>query len=252
MFSPGMLGFRCNICGSKNEVLAHELGRETPSCRTCGSTVRMRGMIHALAIALYGKAMTISEFPDDKRVVGVGMSDWDGYAVPLAKKFSYVNSYYHKPPSLDITNIKPENIESIDFLLSTDVFEHVAPPVSKAFENARAMLKKGGAFVFSVPYSLEEHTVEHFPNLHDYSLESRPAGRVLVNRTRQGEVEEFGDLVFHGGEGETLEMRVFSKNDLLQDLRNAGFKDVQIMDEPYFPHGIYWPHCWSLPMIARV
>ncbi len=207
--------------------------------------------MYALSIALFGKALTLPEFPEKKELLGKGMSDWDGYAKPLSKKLGYINTYYHKVPKLDITNITAQDEQSVDFLVSTDVFEHVAPPVSVSFENARKMLKPGGAFVFSVPYGLEGDTQEHFPNLHEFTLETRDGKRTLINRTRDGRMEEFSDLVFHGGEGETIEMRVFSESGLLKDLQQAGFNDVQIMKDPYFEFGIYWPSPWSLPILAR-
>lgn len=235
------------------ETPAAALSREEVSCTSCGSTVRMRGMMHALSIALFGRAIALPDFPDRKDLVGKGMSDWEGYANPLSKKLGYINTYYHMAPKLDITAISTQDEQSVDFLLSTDVFEHVAPPVSIAFENAKKMLKPGGVFVFSVPYGLEGGTQEHFPNLHEFELETRDGDRTLINRTRDGRVEEFSDLVFHGSSvgGETLEMRVFSEAGLLKDLQQAGFKDVQIMKEPYFEFGIYWPSPWSVPIIAR-
>lgn len=249
---PGALHFRCNICGSENIVPAKKLSREDSSCSGCQSSVRMRGMIHALSLALFNRSLVISDFPERRDLVGKGMSDWEGYAVPLAKKLSYQNTYYHKEPRLDITRISEADRSSVDFLLSTDVFEHVSPPVSLAFENARAMLRENGAFILSVPYTFSESTVEHFPNLFDYSIEQRDGERVLCNLTREGIREEFHDLVFHGGEGDTLELRVFSESGLLEELRRAGFCDVKIIGAPFFEYGIYWTKQWSLPIIARV
>lgn len=253
MNKPGTLTFECNVCGTICETPAAALSREEVSCTSCGSTVRMRGMMHALSIALFGRAIALPDFPDRKDLVGKGMSDWKGYANPLSKKLDYINTYYHMAPKLDITSISTQDEQSVDFLLSTDVFEHVAPPVSIAFENAKKMLKPGGAFIFSVPYSLEAATQEHFPNLHEFKIETRKGKRTLINRTRESRIEEFSDLVFHGSSvgGETLEMRVFSETGLLKDLQQAGFKDVQIMKEPYFEFGIYWPSPWSVPIIAR-
>ncbi len=251
MNKPGTLTFKCNICGTMCEAPAAALSREEPSCKSCGSTVRMRAMIHALSIALFGRAISLPEFPEKKDLIGKGMSDWDRYAKPLAKKLGYINTYYHKAPRLDITDISSQDIQSVDFLVSTDVFEHVAPPVNIAFENARKMLKPGGAFVFSVPYVLQGETLEHFPNLHEFKLETKEGKRTLINRTSDGNIEEFSELIFHGGEGETIEMRIFSESGLLKDLQHAGFNDVQIMKDPYFEFGIYWDSSWSLPIIAR-
>ncbi len=252
MNKPVTLTFKCNICGTMCEAMAAALSREEVSCKSCGSTVRMRGMMYALSIALFGRAIAVPDFSERKDLLGKGMSDWEGYAKPLSKKLSYTNTYYHQAPKLDITNITTQDEQSIDFLVSTDVFEHVAQPVSIAFENAKKMLKPGGAFIFSVPYGLEGDTQEHFPNLHEFELKIKEGKRTLINNTREGCIEEFTDLVFHGGEGETLEMRVFSESGLLKSLQQAGFNDVQIMKDPYFEFGIYWPCSWSLPMIARV
>lgn len=247
----GSLRFRCNICGATNSFLASELGRETASCSACQSTVRMRAMIHALSVALFGKSIALPDFPMDKEIRGIGMSDWDGYALPLSRKLAYTNTFYHKEPRLDILNVAPRDVGTLDFLLSSDVLEHVAPPVSRAFDNARALIKPGGVLILSVPYALEGPTIEHFPDLNEYSIEIRSGERVLVNRTKEGSLEEYRNLVFHGGEGDTLEMRLFSKPDLISNLERAGFQSVQIVSDPCFEHGIVFMHPWSLPVIAR-
>jgi len=85
------------------------------------------------------------------RLVGVGMSDWEGYANRLEKKLSYVNTYYHKAPLLDITAVDPSLSNLYDFIIATEVFEHISPPISRAFENVHRLLKPGGVFIFSVP-----------------------------------------------------------------------------------------------------
>lgn len=248
---PGSLNYRCNICGSACHQFAGALRREAASCTSCGSTVRMRAMIHALSCALFGRGIALPDFPETTGIKGIGMSDWDGYAVPLAKKLGYLNTYYHQEPRLDITNISGSDAGSVDFIISTDVFEHVCPPVSVAFANALAMLKPGGAFVFSVPYTRSGETIEHFPDLHDFRIEERDGKRILLNKTREGVEQTFPDLVFHGGPGDTLEMRLFSESGLLRELADAGFQDVSIMREPCFEFGIWHATDDSLPIIAR-
>lgn len=247
----GYLNFQCNICGSSCSYPAAALSREEPSCNACGSTVRMRAMIHAVSRALYGRSIALPDFPLDKTVVGVGTSDWIGYAAGLAEKFDYRNTYYHQEPRLDITRIAESDVGTLDFLLSTDVFEHVCPPVDIAFENALRLLKPDGAFVFSVPYTLGGDTVEHFPDLHEFSIIERDGQRILRNRTVAGVEQEFDNLIFHGGEGDTLEMRVFSDSGVLRCLREAGFNSVEVLSAPCFEHGIWHRTHNSLPMIAR-
>lgn len=253
MNKPGTLNFTCNICGEDCRALVSTLSREEVSCKSCGSTVRMRGMIYALSLALYGRPIILPEFKKNMNILGKGMSDWDGYAKPLSKKVGYINTYYHQEPRLDITDISPNDFESVDFLLATDVFEHVSPPVSIAFFNAKKMLKPGGSFVFSVPYTLAGENVEHFPELNEFNIKVKDGKKVLINKTKDGRMQEYSDLVFHGSSvgGETLEMRVFSEPGLVRELTQAGFSDVRIMKSPYFEYGIYWPNPWSVPVIAK-
>jgi len=79
------LQFHCNICGSVRHSNLQKLGRETVTCSSCGSTVRFRSIIHILSIELFGKSLTLPEFPYDKQISGIGMSDWIGYAKNLEK-----------------------------------------------------------------------------------------------------------------------------------------------------------------------
>jgi 2-polyprenyl-3-methyl-5-hydroxy-6-metoxy-1,4-benzoquinol methylase len=253
----GRITFQCNICDCVNEIAIDQLKREEPSCTGCGSTVRMRSIIQILTTELFGKSLSISEIsPVRPDIKGIGMSCWDGYALRLAHRVHFVNTYYHKEPRLDITDIPEDMVGTLDFITSTDVFEHVAPPVSVAFANARRLLKPDGVFVFSVPYGRlrwwERKTAEHFPNLHDYRIEGTGSERVLVNRNRSGEVERFSNLVFHGGEGSTLEMRVFTLASLKTELARAGFTQIRIYDKPLLKHGIHWDTRMSVPLAARI
>lgn len=249
--------FRCNICDQQNEATLGGLTREASTCKKCGSTVRMRSIIQILTTELFERSLSISQIsPPRPDIVGIGMSCWDGYAIPLAHRLAYKNTYYHQEPRLDITKIEPAMEGTLDFILSTDVFEHVEPPVSRAFENAKKLLKPGGVLVFSVPFNHPGEdmvpTKEHFPELNDYSIETTPTGYRLKNTTRAGEVQYFNDLVFHGGPGSTLEMRVFSESSMLHELTEAGFENITIYSDPDLRHGIYWQNKWSVPLAARV
>jgi SAM-dependent methyltransferase len=227
------------------------LGRETPSCTRCGSTVRMRVLIHLLSLALFRTSMPLPDFPKDRRIVGVGLSDWFGYADALATKFSYTNTYYHRRPRLDITSPPRAYAGSADFLIATEVFEHVPPPIDRAFRGAFAILKPGGHLILTVPYSLDAETVEHFPELHQYKIVEEHGAKVLVNKRRDGTIEKRRDLIFHGGEGETLEMRLFNEAGLQASLRKAGFDPITTMRDGVPEWGIMLPEPWSLPILAR-
>jgi SAM-dependent methyltransferase len=245
------LSFRCNICGRRASVCRTQLGREIPSCKRCGSTVRFRSIVHVLSLELFGESLSLPEFPVRKQIRGLGMSDWDGYAAGFAEKFDYLNTWLHREPKFDITEVPASMEAAFDFVISSDVLEHVPPPISIAFENLHRTLKPEGVLILTVPYTKARETVEHFPELHRYELTESEGGQILTNRTREGVFQRFDDLVFHGGEGATLEMRVFSESSVLSELERAGFAKAKIHHTPDFSHGIYWNESWSLPMSAR-
>jgi len=207
--------------------------------------------VAALSTSLFGRSLAIDDFPANA-LCGIGMSDWSVYADRLRDRLAYRNTFYDREPRLDITATLPAELAgACDFVISSEVLEHVPPPVERAFANCYALLKPGGVLVFTVPWRTEGKTDEHFPALHDYALAQLTSGPVLVNRTRDGEVELFEDLVFHGGEGETLEMRIFSGPDVLAHLRAAGFVDIRIFDDAIPRHGVVWSEPWSLPIVAK-
>ncbi len=74
---------------------------------------------------------------------------------------------------------------------------------------------------------------------------------MLVNRAADGRIETFDGLTFHGGDGSTVEMRVFGRNRLIENLKDAGFETVEVTSEPIEEMGIMIDaHC-SFPMVAR-
>jgi SAM-dependent methyltransferase len=246
------IAFRCNICGGANALARKAFGREAGTCTECSSTVRWRSIVHVLSVELFGESLALPDFPSVPELTGVGLSDWDGYAVPLARKLGYTNTFLHQAPRLDITAVAAELRERFDFVLASDVFEHVPPPVSVAFENLRALLRPGGVAVVTVPYEPEGETVEHFPDLHRFELADGDDGEPeLRNTTRTGEQQVFRELVFHGGPGSTLEMRVFSESSLHEELHAAGFGDVETYGADVDRWGIVWNAKQSFPVAAR-
>ena len=243
--------FRCNLCGARNAAAPAALERERPSCAACGSNVRFRAMAHLVVSELTGRPAVVDELPVHGELAGIGLSDDRSYARPLARRFAYRNTWFHTEPRLDIANAPAELEGRFDFIIASDVFEHVVPPVGRAFANARRMLKPGGVLVLSVPFSLDDDTVEHFPELFDFRVVEEQGRWRLYNTTADGRSQVFDDLVFHGGPGSTLEMRLFSQRALLREFAASGFSQVRIAAEPYLPFGILWLHPWSVPIVAR-
>jgi SAM-dependent methyltransferase len=244
------IDFRCNICSSSNSVAFAALQREQPSCSQCASTVRDRAIVHLLTSELLGRSVALPDLAPRLDLGGIGLSDSTTYAEPLARKFAYTNTHFDAKPMLDIANVAPEHDARYEFIIASDVFEHVVPAVARAFTNARRMLKSSGVLIFSVPFMLTDDTIEHFPELHDYQLIESAKGLRLENRTADGRHQTFTDLVFHGGIGATLEMRQFSLTSLEREFAAAGFSHMRVADEISLPYGIYWPEPWSVPMVA--
>lgn len=245
-----MLTFTCNLCNSPCSVGSEaDVGREKCSCSTCGSCARFRWIIHALSLELFGKSIPLTLFPLAKDVTGIGLTDSESVAGPLAKQLSYTNTFYHKEPRIDITDLSSGADGAFDFIIASEVFEHLPPPVQPAFNNLARLLRPDGFVVFTVPWGPDGHTKEHYPDLHDWQIADLRSGRVLVNRTAGGELQLFDKLSFHGGPGETLEMRLYSKGDLIEHFKNAGFQETEFA-ESCPEYGIVCEP-WSRGLVAR-
>ena len=128
-------------------------------------------------------------------------------------------------------------ILTLDYLISSDVFEHTPPPVDVPFKNASKLLKKGGTFILSVPTAQEY--VEHFPELNKFEIIETKAGYVLANATSSGALQIRSDLTFHGGPGSTLEMRIFSEEKVNSLLQANGFGNAIRVNTLIPEYGIY-------------
>ena len=248
-----IISFQCNICGQNNNTLASDVfDREKSSCHNCLSNLRTRSIIHIMSCLFFGKSIISPDFPVNKSISGIGLSDWNGYANILADKLSYHNTFYHKQPQFDLLSPPNNSINTLDFVICSDVIEHVSPPAQLAFNNLANILKPGGICIVTVPYMHYLYTLEHFPDLYKYNIVNTNNGNLaLQNTTRDGKRQFFDNLSFHGGSGATLEMRIFAKIGLLNCLRRAGFSDIRFHRCSELKYGISWPYNWSLPVTAR-
>lgn len=163
-----MDSFICNVCSTP--CTGGVFDREAPSCTNCGSNVRIRSLIRALSLELFGTTLRLDEFPVLKSVRGLGLSDSESYADLLSRKFDYVNTHYHKEPRVDISALLPEDRGAFDFIISSEVFEHVAGPIESTFQNVYRVLKPNGKLIMTVPYTPDGQTIEHFAGFQAYTL----------------------------------------------------------------------------------
>lgn len=249
--------FVCNICGAENKAVRFtDLDRETGRCNACGSVVRLRSLAHLLGLHLFGEPLPIREWPENHDIVGYGVSDWPVFGRHFGSKITYVNTQFDpevaaSTPVMDVTRPPRAWQKTADFVICSEVLEHVAPPVQLAFDGLFSLLKPGGRLIFSVPY-LFDQTIEHFPDLYNWSIEQAEGQpRRLVNVTRENDGQIFDNLCFHGGGTAVLEMRVFGFDDLKARLRAAGFVRIHAAATPYKPFGIRFARKWSLPIVAQ-
>jgi SAM-dependent methyltransferase len=193
-----MVEFICNVCGSRNATAG--FAAEPASCG-CGSNVRTRALIHLLSMELFGRSLIAADFPRLKSVRGLGMSDKPCYASILQEKFDYQNTFYEREPQFDFSKPHDALYGTLDFVLSADVLEHVAPPVETALMEVHRLLKPHGFLVATVPCSSGEMLREHYPDLHEYRIVPLGGAPVLINRRRDGRLEVTDELAFHGGVG---------------------------------------------------
>lgn len=248
--------FRCNICSGANNRFDAVLDPEGSVCRKCGSNIRQRAVARLVSDAVFGQSLPVSDFPRNG-ARGIGVSDSPRFAeymrraLPLYRNMQFDSALTSAwAPYADVKAPPQSMFETADFVTCSEVLEHVEPPVQQAFAGLFALLRPGGTLVLTVPYTLGE-TVEHFPDLNVWHLEQREGERILVNRTVSGEMQRFGDLRFHGGGQDVLEMRVFGLQDVFTHLEDAGFTDICVRDETMLDYGIFFKYNWGLPITAR-
>ena len=235
-----VVNFCCNICGAANSQALDAFHRETPDCIRCGSSPRIRGMVHALSCALFGRGLTLAAWPERKDLAGVGFSDGEVYAVPLAFKTAFTNTFLHKEPRLDLLSDDWRRYVGADFIICAEVLEHVPAPYERALEALGRMISPEGVLIVTTPFTDRAETKEHFPSLSTFETAEIDGRWVVLNKTADGRHEVFDrDVHFHGGPGLVLEMRVFARADLLAALEAAGFT-CMVYDTPQPEIGYVW------------
>jgi len=81
--ADGLIHFACNVCGAENAVAS--LPREGKTCE-CGSSARFRSVVRAISLGLFEDDLPLWRFPARPDLRGLGMTDWGGYAIPLAQR----------------------------------------------------------------------------------------------------------------------------------------------------------------------
>jgi len=243
--------FICNLCGCTNSYSGAIVHRELLFCAECRSTARFRGVLLAFQKCFFSgnEEVPFKHLTPRKDVYGLGFSDWEGYASELSRIFNHTETYFHKAPRLDLMDYTSVNsFGQFDYVLCSEVIEHVEPPVIRAFEHLRMLVKNGGVLILSVPFLEGYDTIEHFPHLHNWEV-TKDDNVFSLRNTRADHVEEIcRGLQFHGGPGAVLEMRIFGEQDLVNRLKYVGFENIDVLRPEIRSIGYVWNEALESPL----
>jgi len=221
-----LISFECILCSRETQTEFSNFHRELSSCLYCLSTVRQRELIHTFL-------NLVIEF---KNPNVIGLSDHDDVQAFMNRnQYKYKNTYFDVEPLLNVSKPSKTFLNSADILISSDVLEHVMSTFEKSIIGHFEILKPGGWLIMTTPYFKDQPYVDKYPWMSSYSV------------TREGEINALGsegirkvsDPIFHGGPGNTLEMRLFAPETLKEALGSAGFTEIAFLEEDIPQYGIF-------------
>lgn len=186
----------CTVCGRAVIFKPFtENFREHGFCRQCNSSNRKRQMAYLLRS--FEKIPKYGEINTDKVILcAEAVGPLHDYLKHNAK---YTGSEYlgeSYAPGEVINGIRHENLlktsfddDSVDYVLSSDVMEHIPEPYT-AFEEIYRILKVGGRHIFTVPFYQTDYFDEVRAQLHNgeivnnmepiYHLDPHSSAGILV------------------------------------------------------------------------
>ena len=202
---------RCFICGGEHDFVIDDkatLLREA-KCTNCGASVRNSDTASEILSYINVKSRSLSDLSDDDINPYLILNTCSSGPIhkALEKYRTYICSEYSEETtpgeyfdgimSVDLTNI-PFPDDSLDIIISEDVFEHVAD-YPKAMQEIRRVLRPGGVHIFTVPIHDGKKTVSRVGKKDVYHGDPNPAngGDGTLVYTDWGEditaiVSEFG------------------------------------------------------------
>lgn len=159
----------CNICGSirKIRIKTNNL-REDGICKKCRSNSRKRHLASVILESLNiddNKTSSLKSLNKNSAIQIYNVESNGALHNYLKHLKNYVCSEYFGPYetygkevngvlNINLMNIPFQN-NTFDYVISTEVFEHIPNPY-KAFNEIHRILKPGGSHIFTVPYSEQE------------------------------------------------------------------------------------------------
>ena len=167
----GIVPIRCPVCGRLSAATGFSDNlRESGLCRHCGATNRNRQIAFVTALAATEQSgspvKSLAALAARADLVVYNTESRGALHEQLHGMPGYLCSEYfgpgHEPGELvggvahqDLTRLSFADA-SIDYVLSSDVFEHVPDPY-RAHAEVHRVVRPGGHHVFTVPFHLDEH-----------------------------------------------------------------------------------------------
>lgn len=137
--------------------------RESMYCTYCGCSYRLRMLSKAIAIAAEDSKKSLMELIEDGLFNNKVVAEINSCGVlhEILKKipelkYSEYESSDNNIPHEDLQNLTYAN-DSIDYIFTSDVVEHVPNP-DKAFSEIHRTLKVGGTYIMSTPVLMDRNT----------------------------------------------------------------------------------------------
>jgi hypothetical protein len=234
----------CPICGQACCRNGEGIHRELNSCLSCGSNSRFRATILSFLSVFSDQEQpyNLSQAPENKSIRGIGISDSPVYAELLAAKFSYINTFYHCEPFLDVESRSTFlEYKPIEFIVCNDIIEHTLLPPAEVIPILYQALQPGGVLILCAPTYRLTHHIEKYPSFDDYEIERTIKGFRVTIKSKLGVPFVDANPCFHGGDGRVLELRLISEENLWLNLQAVGFEVHRLDDALLKQYGAWWP-----------
>jgi len=194
--------WQCLACGCVNNPV-ESTSTESQTCHACSATWRDRVVLGAVLVGLEVGLFPLPSLAPDWSRTGLGIADAQAVAAPLASRFDYVNGHFHRYPYLDLRAVPMDLEGRAEFVICSEVLEHVEPPVQVAIDGLARLLRPGGFVVITVPEVGLREPGEYYPGLNEWA----PREDHSLDWHSNDGWHYDPDPEWHGGAGLTLTFR---------------------------------------------
>jgi SAM-dependent methyltransferase len=179
----------------------------------------------ATMYGLFHPPAPFDTIPADWSRPGIGLSDVPPLVPALQSKVAFTNTYFHQFPRLDLRSPPPELVGALEFVICSDVLEHVPPPIESALHGMFSCIRPDGFAVVTVPVA-GATTDEYYPGIVDFEVREDDGSHVVEWTDADGAHHIDPEPDMHGGSGQTLAFRSCAAADIAERLRAVGFDPV--------------------------